>query len=93
MSEPVLVGVTIHICRDAGEQADNFWYVEQALERRGHGSFKHVLPPGPIPAAEAERAVGEIARIVHRGLRAVILPHVPEEPRKEGEGEAAGGSA
>jgi hypothetical protein len=77
MEEPVLVGVTIHICRDAGEQENNFWYVEQALEKRGYGSFKHVIPAGPIPLEEAERTVQDIARLICRGNPSVVVPHSP----------------
>jgi hypothetical protein len=88
MNEPVLVGVTIHICHDAGEQENNFWYIEQTLERRGHGTFKHVLPARPIPLAEVERTVHDIARIIQRGQQAVIVPVNPAVEREETGGAA-----
>jgi hypothetical protein len=62
--ESLLVGVTIHICRDAGEQENNFAYVEEVLDKRGVGQFKHVLANGPVDSDEAQRMVAEIVRVI-----------------------------
>ncbi len=75
--QSLFVGVTIHICRDQGEQENNFSYIEEVIDKRGKGQFKNVLAPCPISVDEANAAIAAIVRIVHRGLPTVTEPLRP----------------